>query len=229
MPTTLATFRSWLRLDLNDPAGSDQRFSDADLDRALERAVAEYSRAVPRVQDAILTTTVGSRDVSLATLSGLWAALEVEWPVGRYPRQLVPFELSPDRQTLTLRVAAAPAAAESVRVRWTSRHVVDGSTSTIPQEHEAVVSLGAYGLAAVAYSTPTSDNFRYQDGGQSALVDDTMIPREWRERAEAALFEFRDTLGALARNRALASGARVVWSQPRPAPRWPTTVDGTEP
>lgn len=229
MPSTLVTFRSWLRLDLSDPAGSNQRFADADLDRAVERAVVEYSQAVPRTRDSTLTTAAGSRDLSLAALIGLWAVVEVEWPVGQYPRRLVPFELSPDRQTLTLRVAAAPAAAESVRARWTAKHTVDATTSTVLEEHEALISLGAYGYACLAYSTPASDNFQYQDGAPAAAVDDTMIPREWRERAAAVLHEFRDTLVALARDRALAAAGRVVWSRPRPAPRWPSSADAREP
>jgi hypothetical protein len=228
MPTTLATFRSWLRLDLNDPAGSGQRFADADLDRAVERAVAEYSRACPRLRDVTLATTAGSRDVSLAGLAGLWTVEEVEWPVGRCPLALVEWRLSADRQTLTLLASAVPAG-EPVRIRWGSRHTVDAGTSTVPEEHEALVALGAAGFACLAYSMPSADNFKYEDGATTALVDDTAIPLEWRRRSEAALAEFRKELARLAGARTLGARAAAVWSLPRPAPRYPSTADGREP
>jgi len=226
--TTLATFRSWLRLDLNDPAGSAPRFADADLDRAVERAVVDYSRAYPRLRDQTLATTAGSRDVSVAALAGLWAVEEVEWPLGQYPPALVDWRLSADRQTLTLLVPGAPAG-EQVRVRWTSKHTVDLSTSTVLEEHEALVALGAAGFACYAYSTPSADNFRYEDGATAALVDDTAIPLEWRRRGDALLQEFRHQLGLLAAARTHGGRNRAVWSERRPAPRYPLTAEGSEP
>ena len=212
MATTLATFRAWLRLDLNDPAGASQRFADADLDRAVERALTEYSGACPRLLDITLTTTAGSRTLSLAALAGLWDVAEVEWPAGEYPPRLVPWTLAPDRQSLTLLAPAAPGG-EDARVRWCSKHGLDLAGSTVSEEHEALLALGAYGFAAGAYSTPAADNFRYEDGATAALVDDTAIPQEWRRRSEAALAAFRDVLALLARSR--ASSTRAVWSLPR--------------
>jgi hypothetical protein len=228
MAATLATFRAWLRLDLNDPAGSSPRFADADLDRAIDRAVAEYSRAAPRLRDQTLATAAGSRVLSLAGLAGLRDVEEVEWPEGGYPPSLVEWALAPDRQSLTLLVSAAPAG-ENARVRWSSKHAVDLSTGTVSEEHEALVALGAYGYAAGAYSTPAADNFRYEDGATAAQVDDTAIPVEWRRRSEAALSIFREQLGPIVRTRMTGMRARVVWSDPRPAPRYPSTAEGREP
>ncbi|MBI3971724.1 MAG: hypothetical protein HY332_10590 [Chloroflexi bacterium] len=212
MPATLATFRAWLRLDLNDPASSAPRFADADLDRAVERAVAEHSQAHPYVRDQTLVTTPDSRDVSLASLSGLWAVEEVEWPVGQYPPALVDWRLSPDRQTLTLLVPTAPVG-EQVRVRWASRQVLDGAGSTIAEPHEVLIALGAYGFACLAYSTPSADNFKYEDGATAAQVDDTMIALEWRRRSDTALGEFRSTLTRLAVARTFGARGRAVWSR----------------
>ena len=231
MATTLATFRAWLRLDLNDPAGSAPRFADADLDRAIDRALTAYSQVWPRLRDQTLTTTAGSRDVSVAALAGLWTVEEVEWPAGAqavYPPALANWRLSPDRQTLSLLVPAAPGG-EPVRVRWASKHTVDLTTSTVPEEHEALLALGAYGYVCLAYSTPSADNFRYEDGAMAGMVDDSMIAVEWRRRSEAALAEFRRLLGQLAVSRTHGARGRVVWSEPRPAPRYPATVDAREP
>lgn len=212
MATTLATFRAWLRLDLADPAGSSQRFADADLDRAVARALADYSLAAPWLQDAQLMTVPGSRELSLASLAGLQAVEEVEWPTGRYPPALVPFWLAPDRQTLTLLVPDAPTEASTARVRWASKHTVDLATSTVPEEHEALVALGAYGYACSSYSTPAADNFRYGDGLAASLVDDTAIPVEWRRRSEAALLQFRVELERLRQRRARVGRPWVTWA-----------------
>lgn len=212
MATTLAPFRAWLRLDLNDPASGSQRFADADLDRAVERVLTEYSGAYPRVRDATLTTTAGSRTLSLAALAGLWDVAEVEWPAGEYPPRLVAWTLAPDRQSLTLLAPAAPGG-EDARVRWCSKHALDLASSTVLEEHEALLALGAYGFAAGAYSTPAADNFRYEDGATAALVDDTAIPQEWRRRSEAALAAFRAQLAQLAAARA-ASARRLEPAPP---------------
>ena len=72
---TLTTLRADLRLDLNDPSGAQERFADADLDRAITRALTELSRALPYVQEATLRTTAGSRRVDLSgsePASGTW-------------------------------------------------------------------------------------------------------------------------------------------------------------
>lgn len=226
--TTLASFRAWLRLDLNDPAGGAPRFADADLDRAVDRAVSEYSRAAPRLRDETLATTAGQRDVSLAALAGLWGVDEVEWPLGDYPPALVDWRLSPDRQTLTLLTPAAPGG-EALRVRWSSKHTVDLSGSTLPEEHEVLVAGGAAGFVALAYSMPSADNFRYEDGTTASQVDDTAIPLEWRRRSDALLQAFRHELAPLAAARARGARGTVSWSLPRPAPRFPLTAEGQEP
>ena len=83
----------------------------------------------------------------------------------------------------------------------------------MPAEHEALLSLGAYGFAALAYSTPAADNFRYEDGATAALVDDTAIPVEWRRRGEAALAEFRRQLADLAATRVTGTPKRVAWGK----------------
>ena len=221
--STLASFVAWLRLDLNDPVAA--RFADADLQRAVARAVEEYGRAAPRVRDNTLSTVVGSRDVSLATLTGLIDVVEVEWPTGSYPRDMVAFELSADLATLTLLVDSAPSAVGNVRVRWPSGHTVDGTSSTVPVRDEALVCRGAYGFACLAYSTPAADSFRYQDGDQASEVDQTAVPREWRARGDAALTEFRQGLGDLRQRRAVGARGRVVWSEPRTAPYWPVGAE----
>lgn len=230
---TLTTLRAALRLDLNDPTGAQERFADADLDRAITRALIKLSRALPDVQEATLRTTARSRRVDLSGLSGLWDVEAVEWPTGAYPRRWRRFELAPDKRSVTLLVTAPAAAAEDVLVQWAKGHTLDGldgaTRTTLPEECTELLLLGAYGFAAWAYSTPAADNFRYQDGAQFAQVDDSMIASEWRARSVYALETFRARLADLQRSRAVQAASTVVWSEPRPAPRWPRTAAGREP
>ncbi len=68
---TLSEFRSSLRSELFDPADAEARFSDADLDHAIDRALTELSRAAPWTRDATLTTSADSRLVDLSSLASV--------------------------------------------------------------------------------------------------------------------------------------------------------------
>ena len=213
-------FRAWLRMDLGDPAGASQRFSDADLNRAVGRAVAEVSLVWPRVLDTEVVLGTASRTVPLVAgvFPGLVEVEEVEWPYGAggseatFPASLPPFRVAPDRLSVVLLVEEVPAAGAVVRVRWNSAHVVAEGSTTVPAELDQLVSRGAYGFACLAYSTPAADNFRYEDGATVAAVDDSMIPREWRARGNEAVGELREGLERLRRRRAV--GRMVTWRLP---------------
>lgn len=148
---TLTTVRADLRLDLNDPSGASERFADGDLDRAVERALLEFSQVWPYVQESTLSTVADSRDISLASLSGLWDVEAVEWATGEYPRKWRRFEVSPDKQTLALLVTSAPSAVENALVRWASIQTINGLNgavaTTVPEDQEELLLLGAYGFA----------------------------------------------------------------------------------
>ncbi len=212
---TLSELRARLRQDLRDPGGTDERFSDQDLDRAIDRALGELSRVVPWLRDATLSTSTGSRLVDLSTLGEVWTVEEVEWPLDEYPPRLCQFMVLPEASGapgyVFLLVAEAPAAAEPVRVRWGTKHVASDTTWTLPAAHEELLAQGAYGYACLAYATPQSDNFRYQDGAQGAGVDTTMVAAAWWEKGMAALQHFRTSLERLRQARAAASAGRVAW------------------
>ena len=138
---TLMTLRADLRLDLNDPTGAQARFADADLDRAIARALTEFSRALPYVQEATLRTVAGSRRVDLSGLTGLWDVEAVEWPTGAYPHRWRRFELAPDKQSMTMLVTrtavgrrgclgAVGQGPRARRSRWRHAHNRAGGVST---------------------------------------------------------------------------------------------------
>src|SRR6266508_444549 len=122
---TLLDFRSWLRLDLNDPAAATQRFSDADLNRAITRAAAELTTASPKLTDTELLLTSASRTIPLpgATFPTLLDVDEIEHPYGlagaeaTNPPSLVPFRLAPDCASVLLLAEDVPAANARLRIR----------------------------------------------------------------------------------------------------------------
>ncbi len=184
--------------------------------------MAELSLAWPRVTDTEVVLVSASRSVALpgGTFPGLIDVDEVEHPYGvagaeaTFPPTLPPFRVAPDRASLTMLIEDVPAAGAHVRVRWTSAHAIAEVSTTVPAELDATLTLGAAGFAMTAYSTPAADNFKYDDGATVAGIDDSMIPKEWRGRAQSCLDRFHAELALLKRRRALDSTRTVSWARP---------------
>jgi hypothetical protein len=189
MPTTIATIRARVRQDLHDEDSSAYRWTDAVLDRHIGRATGEYSLHAPLEQKSTLTTTAGSRDISVASLVGLIEVDAVEWPVGEFPPRRVGF--SSWQTTLTLDVTGAPAGVGNVYVYWTRAHTLDGSSSTIPQAHEDLVALGAAAYAALDWTSFATN--RINTGG-----DD--VWGRYKAFGEERLRDFRSELRRIGRN-----------------------------
>ena len=149
--TTIATVRALVRKDLHDEDASNYRWTDAVLDRHTGRAVNEYSIAAPLEQKSTLTTTAGSRDLSVASLANLIDIEAVEWPVGQFPPARVAW--SQWQTTITLDSVNAPAGVENVYVYWLKMHTLDGSSSTLPVGHEELIIEGAAGYAALDWTS----------------------------------------------------------------------------
>ena len=147
----LGEMRTRLRQDLHDEDANNYRWTDAELNRHLDHAVRELSLATPLEAKATLTTSAGSRDLSLANLSQLISVEAAEYPVGKYPPCYVPF--SRWEGNLTLLVDGAPSGGESVYVYYTKLHTLDAATSTIPAHLEDLVALGAEAYAALEWSS----------------------------------------------------------------------------
>lgn len=147
----LPEMRALVRRDLRDEDPQQQRWADYVLDRHIERALREFSLAVPRPAVADLTTTPGSRDLSLAPLADRVAVEAVEYPVGLYPASYVRFSLWGD--TLTLLVD--PASADGVRVYYGRLHALDVTSCSVPAALEDVVAAGAAAYAALEWAQYT--------------------------------------------------------------------------
>ena len=161
---TLSTFRTRLRRDLHDEDAQNYRWTDNELDRHIQHALRELSYAVPREMKATLTTTVGSRDLSISSLTDRLSVEAAEYPTGKYPPQYAQFSLWED--TLTLLVDSAPAGGENVNIFYGKLHTVDATSSTVPTYLEDLLLIGAAAYAALEWASFATN--RVNVGGEAS-------------------------------------------------------------
>lgn len=193
--TTIDDLRDRLRIELRDEDEGAYRWPDETLDRHLQRAVRDLSLVAPRERASTLSTTDGSRDLSLGPLPGLITIMAVEYPTGLYPPRFVQF--SAFAGTLSLLIDQLPGASENVGVYWGQLHTLDAVTSTLKAAHEDIVILGAGGYAALEWA-----NFSVNRANLSG--DDAY--RHYHEWGSATLERFRQQLNGLRENSRLRTG-----------------------
>ena len=201
----LPQLRSRVRRDLKDEDFSNYRWADEELNRHVDRAVREFSLALPREAQAVLTTAQ-SRELSLATLSDRVAVEVVEYPRGQYPPSYVPFSLWGD--TLTLLIDKVPASGEEVVVYYGRLHTLDNTTSTIPPHLEEVVAMGAEGFACLEWANFAIN--RVNTGGAGTW-------REYLTFGQEKLGAFMEALARHGKKGALRARRLYRPAEPRPS------------
>jgi len=187
--TTLPDIRSRVRKDLHDTDSADYRWTDAQLDRHIARALSDVSLAIPRERTADIATSSGDRDLSVASLSGLLVIEAIEYPVDEFPPAYIGF--SQWDTTVTLHIDTAPDGSDA-RLYYTASHTLDGSTSTVPVQYEDVLATGASAFAALEYSAYAADTLN--TGGDDVGKDFGAWGRAW-------MTAFRELLRRHARDR----------------------------
>jgi len=180
--TTLADIRGRVRTDLHDTDSGAYRWSNDDLDRHIARALDDVSRAIPLEQVGTVATTPGSRDLSLAALTGLIEVEAVEYPVDEFPPAYTGFSVWDG--TLSLHTPTAPDGSDA-RLYYTARHVLDADGTTLPAHFEDLVAAGAGAYAALEWSSFTID--RLNTGGDE-------VARQYESWARARLTAFEQLL-----------------------------------
>ena len=191
--TTLADIRDRTRTDLHDTDPASQRWTDTELDRHIAHALSDLSLAIPRELTATIATTPGSRELSIAPLSGLLEVEYVEYPGGLFPPCRVRFTRWGD--TLLLEMATAPDGSGAV-ISYVARHTLDVTGSTLPAQFEDLLVMGATAYAALEQSAAVID--RLNTGGAA-------VPGEYADWARARLTAF----GQLLRQHARANRVRA--------------------
>lgn len=198
--------RTRVRRDLHDENAQSYRWTDAELDRHIQRSLDEVSLASPREMKATLTTTAGSRDLSLASLTGLVAVEAGEYPTGRYPPNYVRFSVWSG--TLTLLMDTAPSGGQSVNVYYGAMHTLDATSSTLPIHLEDLVATGAGAYAALEWSSFAIN--RSNVGGEE-------VWRQYLLWGEDRMAAFLRRLAEVGRKNMVRARSLYVPSQPGPS------------
>jgi hypothetical protein len=144
----LTDMRAMVRRDLHDEDSNNYRWTNDELDRHIAHAVKDYSGALPREQRGAKSTTNGSREIDIASLTDRVMIEAVEYPVGKTPRRYQRFALWDN--TLTLLGEEVPNGSNAY-IYYVSLHTLS-TTSTIPARHEDLIAAGACGYAAVEWA-----------------------------------------------------------------------------
>ena len=148
----MATMRIRVRRDLVDE-GSPSRFSDDELERAVNRAVAEFSRYLPHQQKSLINTVSNSDELDISGLSNLISVSRVEFPVGNMPRTYTRFETLSG----TIRLLEAVGDGNNCYVYWNTVHTLNTEGSTIPAHLEDLIALGATAFAVMSIAQAKID------------------------------------------------------------------------
>jgi hypothetical protein len=148
----LTEMRARVREDLQDTDSQNYRWTDDEVDGAIDRVVTEYSLQAPIEQQDDIATTDGDTELDISSLSGLLKIESVEFPIGRNPKYLQKLDYWAGRLYMEDEGDGTDA-----RVRWLKKHTLTSQTSTIPAEHEEIIVLGATGYLAMSAAAYTVD------------------------------------------------------------------------
>jgi hypothetical protein len=148
----LTEMRARVREDLQDTDSQNYRWTDDEVDGAIDRVVTEYSLQAPIEQQDDIATTDGDTELDISSLSGLLKIESVEFPIGRTPKYLQRLDYWAGHLYMEDEGDGTDA-----RVRWLKKHTLTSQTSTIPAEHEEIIVLGATGYLAMSAAAYTVD------------------------------------------------------------------------
>ena len=148
----LTEMRARVREDLQDTDSQNYRWSNDEVDGAIDRVVMEYSLHAPIQQQTDIATTDGDMELDISALAGLVKIESVEFPTGKSPRYMQHVEYWAGHLCMQDEGDGTDA-----RVRWLKKHTLTIESTTIPAEHEEVIVLGATGYLAMSASASTVD------------------------------------------------------------------------
>lgn len=204
--TDLDTLTDAVLTDLND--ASNGVWSDAQIQRAIKRALRDYSVKCPYRTDEVIEISTAGREQDLSDLDGL-CGVEAVW----YPYDSDDVDLLPRYVRFEMRLGASlfvlgptsPQVDEEMRVYyWTMQTLVglDGATATtLPAEDWDLVALGAAAYAALEASR----------GAIGVINVSGYTPLHWRDWGRQRLLEFEaGVAAAMSRQASAASGVAVM-------------------
>ena len=160
----LTEMRARVREDLQDTDSENYRWTDDEVDGAIDRVVTEYSLHAPIEQQDDIATTDGDTELDISSLTGLLKIESVEFPIGQAPKYLQRTEYWAGHLYME-----DEGDGEDARVRWLKKHTLTAEFTTIPAEHEEIIVLGATGYLAMSAAAYTVD--RASIAGRHATIN----------------------------------------------------------
>ncbi len=169
-----------VREDLQDTDSLNYRWTDAEVDGAIDRVVMEYSLHAPIEQQNDIATTDGNTELDISTLTGLLKIESVEFPIGQSSKYYQRTEYWAGHLYME-----DEGDGTNARVRWLKKHTLDAGSTTIPTEHEEIIVLGATGYLAMSASAYTVD--RASIAGRHATINFKAWGKERLDRYDKKL------------------------------------------
>jgi hypothetical protein len=176
----LVEMRARVREDLQDEDPADYHWTDDQIDGAILRAATEYSNVRPIEQEDDVATTLNDRELDVSSLTDLIRVVSIEFPIGYREPHLQRFSFYAGKVHMIDLGTGADA-----RVRWHRKHTLDAVTSTIPEEHDEIIILGATGYLAKSAAAYTVD--RASIAGRWGNINYRAWGEERLQRYDAAL------------------------------------------
>jgi len=140
-----------LRLDLGDPPDGSTRWSDSDLQRAIARALAMFSRHHPCKQKTTIATVNASHDIDISILINRVSVDKLEFPIDESPRVFTPFTVYLDLLTMS----GQQGDGNNCYVYWSGVHICTDASYTVEFMYRDLIELGAVAFALEAYASST--------------------------------------------------------------------------
>jgi len=176
----LTEMRARVREDLQDTDSENYRWTDDEVDGAIDRVVTEYSLHAPIEQQDDIATADGDTELDISSLSGLLEIESVEFPIGYKPKYFQRTEYWAGQLYMQ-----DEGNGNDARVKWLKKHTLTAETSTIPTEHEEIIVLGATGYLAMSASAYTVD--RASIAGRHATINFKAWGKERLDRYDKKL------------------------------------------
>ena len=176
----LVEMRARVREDLQDTDSQNYRWTDDEVDGAIDRVVTEYSLHTPIEQQDDIATTDSDTELDISGLSGLLEIKSVEFPIGDSPKCYQRTEYWAGHLYME-----DEGNGDDARVRWLKKHTLAAGSTTIPTQHDEIIVLGATGYLAMSASAYTVD--RANIAGRYATINFKAWGKERLDRYDKKL------------------------------------------
>ena len=187
---------------------SNTYFSTAEIQDAIEWALATYSYRVPKRSIGLIDDVDGQREYSVATLTGLTQVTRVWWPYDStdpgHPPNWVQWYMLDDTY-LYLDVEDDPDGTEVIRVFYTAEQTISGLAGKLVTTPNSMgcelLIVGAAGRCVLSKSREVID----------AINVSSEVTGDWESWGRARLKEFYDGLDTIVSTERMVGDARVSW------------------